>query len=151
MNMNLNVNLSDLILIYFNNNNKKSRSRASKRCHWHQSTIDARRARILLFHVFISYFEIFLYGFSLRNIYIYREHDSNNDTKLDGLEMLNAIRHSDIASEIRVDTKNMTDVEAKEANEIELAYYAGKWIVNHFLNWRIITFTYFLKSKHIYI
>lgn len=55
-----------------------------------------------------------------------REHDFNNDTKLDGLEIFSAIKHSDLASDLKVDTTNMDPIQARKAHEKEINYYAGK-------------------------
>ena len=54
-----------------------------------------------------------------------REHDFNNDTKLDGLEILSAIKHSDLAHDLKVDTTNMTPEQAKKAYDNEINNYVG--------------------------
>jgi hypothetical protein len=42
---------------------------------------------------------------------------------LDGLEILSAIKHSDLASDLKVDTKNLYGEELRKAHEKELKYY----------------------------
>lgn len=44
---------------------------------------------------------------------------------MDGLEILAAIKHSDMASELKIDTKNLSGIELKEAYDKEIAYYTG--------------------------
>ena len=54
-----------------------------------------------------------------------REHDFNNDSHLDGLEILAAIKHSELAHELSVETANLTDEALKKATEKELGVYTG--------------------------
>ena len=61
-----------------------------------------------------------------------REHDFNNDTKLDGLEILAAIKHSDMAHDANVKTVNLTDEALRVANEEELKEYTGLYFVSNF-------------------
>lgn len=55
-----------------------------------------------------------------------REHDFNNDSRLDGLEILAAIKHSDLATDLNLETKNLSGADLKEAYHKEINYYAGK-------------------------
>lgn len=57
--------------------------------------------------------------------FFFREHDFNNDTKLDGLEILAAIKHSDMAHEASSKTANLTGEALKIANAEELREYSG--------------------------
>lgn len=54
-----------------------------------------------------------------------REHDFNNDSRLDGLEILAAIKHSDLANDLKIDTRNLKGEELKNAYEKEINHYAG--------------------------
>jgi chloramphenicol 3-O-phosphotransferase len=55
-----------------------------------------------------------------------REHDFNNDSRLDGLEILSAIKHSDLAHDFQVDMSKMTQDEIEKATEKEINHYTGK-------------------------
>ena len=57
--------------------------------------------------------------------YYFLEHDFNNDSRLDGLEIFSAIRHSDFATELNVDTKNLTGQKLIDAHHKEINTYAG--------------------------
>ena len=55
--------------------------------------------------------------------FYFMEHDYNNDSRLDGLEILAAIKHSALSDELDTNlTSFMTD---KERNENELKIYTG--------------------------
>ncbi len=55
--------------------------------------------------------------------YYFMEHDFNNDSRLDGLEILSAIKHSELSDEIDLNlTSYMTD---KERRDQELKIYSG--------------------------
>jgi len=56
-------------------------------------------------------------------LYYFIEHDFNKDLKLDGIEILAAIKHSDLASELLVNSTNMNATEMKMAFDTELSYY----------------------------
>lgn len=58
-----------------------------------------------------------------------REHDFNNDTKLDGLEIFSAIKHSDLANDLKVDTINLTPELTRKAHEKEINSYAGNFFL----------------------
>jgi hypothetical protein len=45
---------------------------------------------------------------------------------LDGLEILSAMKHSNLATELEIDTKNLNPEELKKAYDKEMAYYTGK-------------------------
>merc|ERR1712150_338984 len=55
--------------------------------------------------------------------YYFLEHDFNNDSRLDGLEILAAIKHSELAHEFAASTANLTDESLKKINEKELKVY----------------------------
>ncbi len=57
--------------------------------------------------------------------YYFMEHDYNNDTRLDGLEILAAVKHSSLGDEIN---SNITIANGtrKENTEKELNIYTGK-------------------------
>lgn len=44
----------------------------------------------------------------------------------DGLEILSAIKHSDLANDLKIETKNLSEEELKKAREKEINYYTGK-------------------------
>lgn len=58
--------------------------------------------------------------------YYFLEHDFNNDSRLDGLEIFTAIKHSDLASELQTDNKNITGPKLIDLYHKEIDSYAGK-------------------------
>ena len=73
-----------------------------------------------------------------------REHDFNKDSRLDGLEILAAIEHSDMAHELSIVTANLTGDALKEATRKELKEDEGNlFLVKRlYRNW----INYFCKS-----
>ena len=59
--------------------------------------------------------------------YYFFEHDFNNDSRLDGLEILAAIKHSELGHEMETITANLTGHALKEAHSNELRDYTGSW------------------------
>lgn len=56
---------------------------------------------------------------------MFREHDFNNDSRLDGLEIFAAIKHSDFANELNEEAKNLTGQHLIDAHNKEIETYAG--------------------------
>lgn len=58
-----------------------------------------------------------------------REHDFNNDSRLDGLEILAAIKHSELGHEMESVSANLTGDALKKAQAAELKDYTSKSIL----------------------
>ncbi|CAF0898325.1 unnamed protein product [Brachionus calyciflorus] len=55
--------------------------------------------------------------------FYFMEHDFNNDSRLDGLEILSAIKHSDLAKDLQIDTSKIEKSKQREAFNMEVNYY----------------------------
>ncbi|RNA17205.1 multiple coagulation factor deficiency 2 -like protein [Brachionus plicatilis] len=55
--------------------------------------------------------------------FYFMEHDFNNDSRLDGLEILSAIKHSDFAKDLKIDSQSMNRDKMREAFDMEIKYY----------------------------
>ena len=57
--------------------------------------------------------------------YYFLEHDFNNDSRLDGLEIFAAIKHSDLATELQINETNITGKKLIDLHHKEIDSYAG--------------------------